>query len=262
MNSQTNPPNYEVWTRLPVHYLPVTLGDQLVGYLWGSENGKAAGFLPHLAIDINRVKSSIYWYNKLADSYGLGLTAVEAIRQQIGGAIDPQFGGVAADAEQADASTIQELALRLNPEAPLGKGPWVQDGTFPSGAPEDRSQGWGPLVSAPTTTYNPDTVSAVTFLPVTLNGTVVGYVWASDTEDDAAGYLPRSGIGRASMVAGGLWRSRLISAHMAGLPALEALRQCRALPAHAAGTFGVIEQSTPNQHAASLSALRQLAEQA
>ncbi|WP_051177979.1 hypothetical protein [Nocardia concava] len=251
--------NYDAWTRLPVFYFPVTLGDVLVGYLWGSQNGNSAGFFTKMDFGADRVKSAVYWNDRLEESYRMGLTAAEAIRYWVGRPEDPRFGGIVGDAEMGEARTIQELALRLNPDHPIGDGPWVQDGTFPSGSPEDRSEGFGAIAPVPTSTYPDETGSAVIYLSVVLKGVVVGYVWAS-VSDDAAGYIPRAAVGDVGVVAGGLWRARLIDAHRTGLSALDAVRRCRSLPANAAGTFGVI-QPVPEQQAPSLSELRRLADQ-
>ncbi|AYF77075.1 hypothetical protein D7D52_28355 [Nocardia yunnanensis] len=252
-------PNYDAWTRLPVFYLPVTLGEVLVGYLWGSQNGNSAGFFASAETGGNRIKTIVYWNDRLEETYRMGLTPVEAIGYWIGKPADPQFGGIAGDAEQGEARTIQELALRADPGRPLGEGPWIQDGTFPSGSPEERSEGFGAIAPVPTPTYPDETTSAVIYLPVSLKGVIVGYVWAS-TNDDAAGYIPRAAVGQAGVVAGGLWRSRLIDARMAGLSALDAARRCRSLPANAPGTFGLIDP-IPEQQASTLSDLRRLADQ-
>ncbi|MEU6580760.1 hypothetical protein [Nocardia sp. NPDC046763] len=259
MNYDVMTPNYDAWTRLPVFYLPVTLGDVLVGYLWGSQNGSSAGFFASFELGVNRVKTIVYWNDRLEETYRMGLTPIEAVRYWLGKPADPQFGGIAGDAEQREARTIQELALQLNPDKPIGEGPWVQDGTYPSGSPEDRSEGFSAIAPVPTTTYPDETSSAVIYLPVSLKGTIVGYVWASTT-DDAAGYIPRTAVGHTGFVAGGLWRARLINAHMAGLSALDAVRRCRSLPANSPGTFGVIEP-IPEQKAPTLADLRRLADQ-
>lgn len=252
--------NYDAWTRLPVFYLPITLGDKLVGYLWGSQSGNAAGFFPRLASGINHVKSSIYWQNRLEETCKLGLTPAEAIAYWIGKPGDPLYGGIAGDAHQSEARTIQELALLLNPDRPLGDGPWVQDGTFPSGTPDDRSKGFSAIAPVATSAFAQGTASSVVFLSVVLEGRIVGYVWAS-TSDDAAGYVPSVAAGRAGLVAGGLWRSRLIDAHAAGLRPLEALRRIRSLPASAPGTFGTIDERAAEQTAASISDLQRIAGQ-
>ncbi|MGW4244225.1 hypothetical protein [Nocardia sp. NPDC004722] len=260
MTEDATPPGYDAWTRRPVMFLPIMLGDELVGYLWGSQDGNAAGFFPHLGVEINRVKSSIFWHDRLGETYRMGLAPAEAVRYWAGKPGDDRFGEIAADAVQGEAATIQELALRLNPGVPLGDGPWVQNGEFPSGTPDDRSRGFSEIAPLPTSTYSGDTASPVVYSMIVLNGAVVGYVWASSGGDEAAGYLPRTDAGETGFVAGGLWRARLIDAHMAGKPALVALRDLRSLPPNAPGTFGLIGQD-PERHAHSLAELQRLADQ-
>ncbi|MRH88628.1 hypothetical protein GFY24_14445 [Nocardia sp. SYP-A9097] len=259
MTSDPSRDSYDVWTRRAVVYLPITLGDKLVGYLWGTETGSAAGYFAYGASGISHVKSSIFWFGKLDDAYRRGLTPVEAISDWIGKPADAQFGGIASDAEFMGSRTIQDLALQLNPDAPLGEGPWVQDGEYPSGTPENRSDGWGSLSSVPTSTYPEDTTSPVMYLPITRDDIVLGYLWAS-TSDNAAGYLQRAAVGREGMVAGGLWRSRLIDAYEAGRPAVEVLSHSRSLPIHAPEFFGVISEGASEHRAVSLSELQRMAD--
>ncbi|MFF2552666.1 hypothetical protein ACFVUS_16795 [Nocardia sp. NPDC058058] len=235
------------------------LEGKLVGYLWGAESGSAAGYFAHMGSGIDHVDSSIYWYDKLGESYQLGLKPVEAIRHWVGKPEDPKYGGISIGAELGEARTIQDLALRLNPDAPLGDGPWEQDGEYPSGAPVDRSKGWGPLFSTPTRTYPEDANGPVTYLPVARNGVVLGYIWASEA-DNAAGYVQRTSTGSEGMLAGGLWRSRFIDTFGMGLPALDAMRRNRSLPAHAPELFGVVDEAVTEQRAASLADLRRLAD--
>ncbi len=250
---------YDVWTRRPVVYLPVTLGANLIGYLWGAKEVPAAGFFARLGSGVSHVKSAIFWDDKLDEMFQRGLKPVEAITYWAGKPEDPQYGGIAVDAELRDAQTIQDLALQLNPEVPLGEGPWVQDEEYPSGAHVDRSEGWGPLVSVPTSTYPAEAKSPVVYLPISWNGSVFGYLWSAPTEN-AAGYVQRTAAGREGMVAGGLWRSRLIDAFEAGVPALDAMRRCRSLPEHAPALFGTIDAAVPEQQASSLADLQRLAE--
>ncbi|MFE3954963.1 hypothetical protein ACFXPS_12335 [Nocardia sp. NPDC059091] len=255
-----NQTNYEFWTRLRVDYVSVTRGEELVGYLYGSQGGNSAGFLPCVAAHGNRNKAASYWQKRLAETCAMGLTPEEAVRYFIGRSSDAEYGGVAADAEVAVADTIQDLALQLNPGAPLGNGPWIQDGTSPTGSPADRSNGWGPLVSAPPKpTFPAETASSLVFYAITRENTILGYLWSATTEN-AADYLPRAAAGDAGVVASGLWKHRLQNAFGRGKSSLEALRQCRNVSAYAYDRFGLIEPDAIERLAPSLAALRDLAE--
>ncbi|MFJ9362855.1 hypothetical protein ACIRRA_00335 [Nocardia sp. NPDC101769] len=253
--------NYEFWTRLRVAYVPVTRGKELLGYLYGSQGGNSAGFLPRVAAQGSRGATASYWKRRLAETCAMGFTPEEAIRHFIGAPSDAECGVVAADAAVAVADTIQGLALQLNPEAPLGEGPWIQDGTSPTGSPDDRSNGWGPLVSAPAKpTFPVETSSSLVFYAVTRGNTILGYLWSAITED-AAGYLPRTAAGHDGVAAGGLWKHRLQDACGAGTSSQEALRQCRNAAAYIYDRFGVIRPDAIERSAPDLAALRHLAEQ-
>ncbi|WP_433246631.1 hypothetical protein ACQPYK_45570 [Streptosporangium sp. CA-135522] len=67
------------------------------------------------------------------------------------------------------------------------------------------------------------TQSAVRFVPVTMNGAVVGYLWAAVT-DDAARYVAREDSGDAGFNAGVAWVQRLRWAKANGVTPLQALR--------------------------------------
>ncbi|MET8422578.1 hypothetical protein [Nocardia sp. NPDC004860] len=252
---------YEFWTRLRVDYVPVTRGEELVGYLYGSRGGNSAGFLPCVAAHGNRNKAASYWQNRLTETCTMGLSPEEAVRYFIGRPSDAEYGEVAADTEVAVADTIQDLALQLNPGVPLGKGPWIQDGTSPTGSPDDRSNGWGPLVSAPPKPPFPvETTSPLVFYAVTRENTVLGYLWSATTEN-AADYLPRTAAGADGIAAGGLWKLRLRDAFGAGTSSQEALRQCRNAAPYVYDRFGIIGPDAIEQSAPDLAALRHLAEQ-
>ena len=62
--------------------------------------------------------------------------------------------------------------------------------------------------------------------PVTLGGQPLGYLWASiSAEDDAAGFVPRHGMGAVGWDAGGVWRGRLKRARDRGTSPADAVRQ-------------------------------------
>ena len=67
------------------------------------------------------------------------------------------------------------------------------------------------------------TQSEVRFVPVQLQGVLIGYLWAAVT-DDAAGFVARGAAGRAGLVADLEWTRRLRWAKANGLTPLQALR--------------------------------------
>ncbi|WP_069161931.1 hypothetical protein [Nocardia altamirensis] len=223
--------NYDKWTRLPVVYLPVTQGGTLIGYLWASQSGNAAGFERRLSVAGDNLTCLFAWERRLSEASDEGLAPAAAIERWIGQPEEPEYGGIAADATPTAAPSLAAIWNDLNPDGPpLGPGPMVQDGMFPDGTPADRAQGWGPLVSAPPPpTYATETDTPVQFLPVVKGDATLGYLWAAST-GDAADYLPAAAAGDGGRVAAGLWRMRLGDAYGAGLPATEALRQVRTYP--------------------------------
>ena len=61
---------------------------------------------------------------------------------------------------------------------------------------------------------------------VTLEGELLGYLWAGlSAEDDTAGFIPRHGMGPTGYDAGGTWRGRLKRARDKGISPAEAVRQ-------------------------------------
>lgn len=252
--------NFDLWTRRPVAYLPVTRRGKVIGYLWGSVGGNAASFFPDLTADLDdRLKLSRYWKTRLAEARQLGLSPTDAIKLWIGKPEDSECGGIAPHTNHQEAQSIQELALRLNPDKPLGNGPWIQDGAHPDGTPVGDTDRWGPLVSKPpAASYPTKTSSAVVYFPITRRQAVLGYLWASVT-GEAAGYLPRTAAGDAGIVAGGLWRTRLRDAYAAGMPSLDAVRRCQTASAYVYDQFGLIGESAEERTADDLAALEQLA---
>ncbi|WP_255949277.1 hypothetical protein [Streptomyces odontomachi] len=73
------------------------------------------------------------------------------------------------------------------------------------------------------TTYLACTDTGVRSLPVVLQGHVIGYLWASETEE-AANYVGRGGTGAVGFDAGGPWHRRLEEAWNAGFSAWEAVQ--------------------------------------
>ena len=62
--------------------------------------------------------------------------------------------------------------------------------------------------------------------PVTLDGELLGYVWAGlAADDDTAGFIPRHGMGATGFDAQGTWLGRLKRARDKGMSPAEAVRQ-------------------------------------
>lgn len=250
---------YDRWSRRPIAYLPVMVGGELVGCLWASVEGHAAGYLRRIAADSDNITRPSYWNEQLDRLADRGMTALDAIRSWIGAPADAHMGRIPADAEEGRATNKAELWELLNPGGPpLGEGPWVQDGEYPSGSPEDRASGW----SAPTVVnpprYATETTGPIIFYPVAKNSRTVGYLWASPT-DSAADYVPRLSAGPDGQMAGGLWVARLMDCYAARLSALEAIRWCRGQPYDEYS--GAIPPGAQEEHLESLSSLRIRAQQ-
>ncbi|AHH15807.1 hypothetical protein NONO_c10000 [Nocardia nova SH22a] len=101
---------YEPWTRKPLYYWPILLQGDFVGYIWTSQNHDSAGLVRRLNRDDFMWMST--WPSRQTD-------------------------------------TLAALYELVNPGGPRPSNPLVQDGMYPDGTPVDRSQGWGPLVGAP-----------------------------------------------------------------------------------------------------------------
>jgi hypothetical protein len=203
-------------------------------------------------------RSPLTWSDRLQEAYAEGLPAAQALRRWVGAPEDPQGGAIAADAEEREAASLADLYEVVNPGSeppPESIGP---EGTWPDGTPLDRSKGWGDLspFTLKETGYSFQTDSAVRYLPVTKGGEILGYLWASDTED-AADYLRRLPAGAEGFRAGGLWLARLEQCKEEGLPALEALRRWIGVPEDPES--GGIAADAQEQEAPSLEALKEIA---
>ncbi|GAA2111824.1 hypothetical protein [Actinomadura alba] len=252
------PGTYLLITKGPVHYLPVTLTGEVIGYLWASPTEKAGGYVRRLTASEEAFRSPVTWSERMRESYGEGLSALQALRRWQGAPEDPQGGAIAADAEEGEAASLAELYELANPGGdppPDSLGP---EGTFPDGTPMDRSKGWGDLspftLEKPGYSFQAD--SAVRYLPVTKGGEVLGYLWASGTED-AADYQRRLSAGAEGFRAGRLWISRLDQCKKEGLPPLDALRRWIGVPEDP--EWGGVAADAQEQEAPSLDALKEIA---
>lgn len=251
--------DYDVWTRRPIIYLPVVRNGELIGYLWAGINSNAASYMRRMSADTDNITAPEFWRKRLMENFRNRLTPEQAIQHWIGVPPHPRCGGIPTGAIPQHAPSKQALWEKLNPEGPpLGEGPMVQDGEFSDGTPLDRSKGWSTPHSVPTPTYSSETTSPVHYLPVTKNGKLTAYLWASPTEQ-AAGYLPCRNAGRDALTGAGLWRSRLSHSYSAGHSALAAIRYCRTFPYD--HLSGVIGPNAPEHVARNLDELRGIAGQ-
>jgi hypothetical protein len=249
--------SYDRWTRRPIVYYPVVQRGVLVGCIWASKDGNAAGYFRRIEADPDNITRPDFWDARLDAQCRQGIAAEAAIQSWIGVPEDPRMGGIPAGARVQAMASTNELWNWLNPSGPpLGEGPWVQDGEFPGGTPEDRSKGWSTPVVVNSPTYAPCTTTPVHYYLITKNGQITGYLWASVTEL-AAGHLPRVAAGRDGQVGAGLWKSRLSRAYEHGLSAVDAIRSCRTEPYDEYS--GIIGTEAPEGNASSLSELEEIA---
>lgn len=247
---------YSAETESAVRYLPVTMSGEIIGYLWASDTDDGISFIRRLAASQDTYRAAEAWSDRLDQAEAEGLTPLQALRRWVGEPEDPDTGGIAADAVELwapDLRTLNELANPGHVEPPL-------DSDFlPDGTPMDRSQGWEDLspFSLDSSGYYPFlTESAVRYLPVTRRGEVLGYLWASET-DDAAEYVERWAADADGFHAGGLWRSRLNQAKKEGMTPLEALRRWVGQPEDPEGG-GIAADAM--ERGAQLQALQELAD--
>ncbi len=249
------PETYEPFTRKPVVYLPVMLAGRHIGFLWASVTDRAAGFLRRREFFQEGWYALFIWEERLQRAYAEGLPAREAIRRWVGAPEDPRGGGVPAGVREETAGSLQQVEALADPGRPPTPGPLIQDGEYPDGTPADRSKGWGPLTFDLPPSYTPEAQGPVRYLPVMRGSVLLGYLWASPTEN-AASYMARKDAGVAGVNAGGPWVLRLRELYEQGVPAIEALARCRAVSAEGAGA---VPQDAQEQTAASLHELGRLA---
>lgn len=241
-----------------VRYVPVTLRGEVIGYLYASESESAAGFVRRLELMDTAFRAPWVWSKRLTEACTAGLDPLEALQKWRGAPEDPEGGGIAADAPEGEAESLGALEDLANPgyvdprrDDPPGEQTW------PDGTPIDRRKGWGPLspMKIPETDYPASTEGPVRYLPVVLRGKVVGYLWASVT-DDAAHWQVRGDAGALGKNAGVPWVMRLREAGKQGLTPLEALRVWKGTPEDPRG--GAIPADAEEHEAPSLRALQEL----
>lgn len=108
---KTYPPR----TDQPVRYLPVRLGEELVGYLWAAVTDDAAGFRFLLPADAVGHAADRWWTYELMRLQESGVPPLQALRSRVGAPEDPEGGRIDADAEEHTApglDALREIARR------------------------------------------------------------------------------------------------------------------------------------------------------
>ncbi|MDT0328538.1 hypothetical protein [Nocardiopsis lambiniae] len=104
--------------------------------------------------------------------------------------------------------------------------------------------------------YAPVAGGPVLYVPVQRDGGLIGYLWASETEE-AGDFQPLLPPDVAGNIARGWWTMEHVRLRGEGLTALEALRSCAGRVDDPRG--GRVDADTPESRAASLEELRALA---
>ncbi|WP_208899615.1 hypothetical protein [Streptomyces incarnatus] len=74
-------PRYEAETSAPVDFVDVSINGRVIGYLWASENGDAAGYEPRTPAGHIAVDAAADWLAYLSQARGRGLSSLEALHE-------------------------------------------------------------------------------------------------------------------------------------------------------------------------------------
>ncbi|MFW6642078.1 hypothetical protein ACOALZ_18800 [Nocardiopsis algeriensis] len=243
----------------PILHLPVELRGATIGHLWCSANPEvsAAGYAPVMAalgVD-QRIDALIVWEDRLEELFKSGLNQIEALNALKGVPEHPTAGRVPDGAELEELPDSATLDDMINPGY---SGP-----SLPS-EPEEDPQLWPEMDRwnnfAPETigkTYAPRTDQPVCYLPVFLQGRLIGYLWASVT-DDAADFQPLLPPEVLHNRARGWWVGEFMRLQESGVSPLQALRSRIGAPEDPTG--GRIDADAQERVAASLDELKEIAQ--
>ncbi|MCF6468987.1 hypothetical protein FAF44_11390 [Nonomuraea sp. MG754425] len=103
-----SPESYERTTSGAVRYVPVLMGEAVVGYLWAAVAGDAAGFVRRESGGDVAANAAVAWVRRLRWAKAGGLTPVRALRHWAGQDEDERAGRVPADAE-SELPALREL---------------------------------------------------------------------------------------------------------------------------------------------------------
>ncbi|WP_052809291.1 hypothetical protein [Streptomonospora alba] len=217
--------------RGPVRYLPVESGGEVIGYLYAGVKEKGASYIRRLGTQENRVgfAGATVWSQRLLEARKDGLSPEDALRRWIGAEERPQAGAVPAGAQFAEASSTEELRQLANPgRAEDLLPPWMREPGSGGMQTERRAPGeWEPM--GPMRTEYPEgyrlvSDTPVRYLPVYEGDTLLGYVWAAES-DDAAGFAERTLPGGRGARALTAWIRRFGQCKSEGLTPLQGLRR-------------------------------------
>jgi len=170
----------------------------------------------------------------------------------------PERAAFPADARERELPSLASLYEVVEPGVPAPEGPFIQDGRFPDGTPVDRSEGWGPLISAPPPPmYGTASDGPIRYVPVVRDGVVVGYLWAL-LAGDAADFEPRKAAGVKGEIAAALWKTWLSDIYAEDVSSLESLGRCKASAGHPLS--GVVGADAEEREPPNVQALRKTAQ--
>ena len=199
-----------------MRYYPVTLGDEIIGYLYATEGDEWASFIRRMESAKDTFRAAVEWSKRLDQAGDYGLSPLQAVRNWVGKPAHPVAGGIPADSQEQRASDREALERLANP---------IRDEHEPS--PSEISEGLGYSGSGwdvDQSGYDFLAAGPVRYLAITREGEVLGYIWVSEA-GDAADFVHRAGAGSAGIAAGEVWMSRLDQAAAEGLEPLHALRR-------------------------------------
>ncbi|WP_017613721.1 hypothetical protein [Nocardiopsis salina] len=240
----------------PVHYYVIHLKGRPIAALLtqGERNAKFLAIMDATDLE-TRLSASEAWGRRLAQDAEQDLTPMESIQRWRGVAPEPSIGGIPPEAELHTCTDLAELDQLLNPglepeEDDLTK--LLQDPVHLYG------RDWGPFVTKKVDTgYRILASGEVTYLPVRLGETVIGYLWASDAEN-ARDYVPRPAAGAPAWRARRWWIRQAVDAAGRGLSPAQALRERIGLPEDPVG--GRLDPTDKESIAAGRKGLEQIAQ--
>lgn len=201
-----------------------------------------------------RLSSSEAWGSRLSKDDEEGFGPIDSIRRWKGVPSQPGVGGIPQDARLHTCADLDELSRLLNPGHEPEKdtvNERLQDTHMLYG------RDWGPFVTKRVDTgYRVLARGEVLYRPVRMEGTIIGFLWASDAEN-ARGYEPRPAAGPAAWRAESWWIDQAAEVAARGLTPVGALRERIGMPEDPVG--GRLDSSDDELIIASTRDLRQIA---